>query len=602
MRMSYSKDRKRFEVFTSYEEYRAGHVDRVKSARFRFTKDPITCWWTEDAKKAALLISCADDETREMISPISKAQVESIDLSKAHDADVSVPLEELGVEPFPFQRAGIAYALKRDRVMFGDEPGLGKTLQVLSTVHFRAAYPCVAVVPASLKINWKKEAQRIVPELRDDDSIQIISGRAKKGDRIDLKAKLVIVNYDILASWVDAIQEIKPKSLIADESHFWKNDKAARTKAGKLLASTIPQRYLLSGTALVNRPKELLSQLDILGVLHEFGGSWGFLQRFCGAKKQRVPIPGRGWTSVWNFDGSSNTDELQRKLRTNVMVRRLKQDVLTELPAKTHQCIELACNGLRSFVDLEYELEHEFEREKERLEHEKQVALDSGNQESFEDASKQLKRIFEAHFSEMAKLAHDVAVAKLPKVIEYCLEVLEGEEKLAVFAHHHDVVFALEKAFKDAGIEAVRLTGMDSPKDKDAAVESFQNGSARVFIGSLKAAGVGLTLTKARRAVFAELDWTPGVMDQAGDRLHRIGQTDNVLLTYIVLEDSLDSKKVGMLVDKRRVLNAVLDKALIDYNVPSGDPVQEQEKPDFPPCHVFSIIQRLGITENQIPF
>jgi SWI/SNF-related matrix-associated actin-dependent regulator 1 of chromatin subfamily A len=308
-------------------------------------------------------------------------------------------------------------------------------------------------------------------------------------------------------------------------------------------------------------------------------------------------------TSVWQFKGATNTDELQRKLREHVMVRHLKEDVLTELPPRQHQCIELPANGLQYLVDEENEAEDRFAEHRARLEREKQEAIDSGNQDTFEQAAMNLRKLFEAHFTEMAVLAHKVAVAKLPKVLEFCLELLEGEDKIVVFAHHHDVEAALEKAFTEAGIETVRLTGLESDKQKDAAVVAFQEGTARVFIGGLKAAGVGITLTKARRAVFAELDWTPGVMDQAGDRLHRIGQTDSVLLTYIVLEDSLDSKKVGMLVEKRAVLRAVLDDPLKDYTVEKSEPKPpEPPPPDLPPAHVLAHLHRMGIKLEEVPF
>jgi SWI/SNF-related matrix-associated actin-dependent regulator 1 of chromatin subfamily A len=606
MIMKYNASKSRFEVFTSYQEYLAGAVDTIKSARFRFEKQPVACWWTQDLDRAALLISCADDDAKARLAGIASTRDESLTLSRAEDADLSkldLNLADLGLDPRPFQRAGIGYAMVRDTVLFGDEPGLGKTLQALATIHFKQSYPCVAVVPASLKINWKKEAIKVVPELREEGAIVILRGRAKPGEYIDPKAKLIIINYDILSSWVHVLKALGPRAVIADESHFWKNDKAQRTKAGKLLVEGVKERYLLSGTALVNRPEELKSQLEILGVISRFGGGWGYLQRYCGAKKVRVPIPGRGMTFVWQFKGATNTDELQRKLREHVMVRHLKEDVLTELPPRQHQCIELPANGLQYLVDEENEAEGRFAEHRARLEREKQEAIDSGNQDTFERAAMNLRKLFEAHFTEMAVLAHKVAVAKLPKVLEFCLELLEGEDKIVVFAHHHDVEAALEKAFTEAGIETVRLTGLESDKQKDAAVVAFQEGTARVFIGGLKAAGVGITLTKARRAVFAELDWTPGVMDQAGDRLHRIGQTDSVLLTYIVLEDSLDSKKVGMLVEKRAVLRAVLDNPLKDYTVEKSEPKPpEPPPPDLPPAHVLAHLHRMGVKLENIPF
>jgi SWI/SNF-related matrix-associated actin-dependent regulator 1 of chromatin subfamily A len=262
---------------------------------------------------------------------------------------------------------------------------------------------------------------------------------------------------------------------------------------------------------------------------------------------------------IWHFDGASNTDELQRKLRETVMVRRLKADVLTELPPKSHQIIELPCNGLQRLVEEELRIESNYQAKKVGLENLRDAARVAGIHDTFEKACSELKKEYNVYFGAMAKLAHDIAVAKLPKIIEYCLEILEGEEKLAVFCHHHDVVFGLEKAFKEAGIEAVRLTGMENKDEKEAAVVAFQGGSARVFIGSLQAAQVGITITKACRAVMAELDWTPGVMDQAADRLHRITQERSVLITYIVLENSLDAKKIGTLIRKRQIVRSIMD-------------------------------------------
>lgn len=621
MIMTYNKDLKRFEITTTYQEYMAGYVAKVKEARFQFEKEPRPLWHTSDPAKASLLISCADDTCRHMLQVRAEEREKALTLSRAHNADLGSLLDDLGVDPYDFQEAGIAYAMEREHVLFADEPGLGKTLQALATVHLRQAYPCLAVVPATIKINWRKEAVRCIPELREEGAVRIIKGRYDGTPLVctyDSWPKLWIINYDILASWLDSLGTLGLQSIILDESHFVKNPKAQRTVAALelatgihvdkehkriLMAKPIKYRYLLSGTPEPNRPAELESQLNILGVLEIFGGPWGFRKRFCGATQKWIYIPGgRGRRKqVWEFKGASNTDELQRMLREHVMVRRLKADVLASLPPKRHQCIELASNGLSHFVAEEWEREEKHEKEVARLKDALENARNSGDQKTFEAASAELKKEYQAHFTEMAKLAHDVAVAKAPMVIEYCLELLEGNEKLAVFAHHHDVEDLLIKAFEDAGIKAVCLTGRESDKAKDAAIAAFQEGDARVFIGGLKC-GIGYTITAASRCVFAELDWTPGVMDQALDRLHRIGQTDSVLGTYITLEDSLDAKKVGMLIDKRDVANRVLDKSLNDFKVPAGMPEPKPEKPELPPNHVFAFIERWGIKEGEVPF
>lgn len=617
MKMIYNKDLKRFEIFTSFDEYKAGWTARIKAAGFRFEKEPKALWHTESRDKASLFIKCADETAQDMLRERAAVREQSITLSRAENADLGDSIRDLGTVPYPYQRAGIAYGMLRDASLIADEPGLGKTLQSLALLHIRQSYPAVAVVPATIKINWLKEARRNVPELREDGAVAILSGRAKPGQELPVGAKMYIINYDILKSWLPQLIALKPKALIVDESHFAKNVKADRTLSCLELATGLRRdgrkrikihdgiqfRYLLSGTPQPNRPDELVSQLEMLGVLDLFGGEWGFYKRFCQLTENWVFKPGgRGARmKVWEHKGATNTEELQRLLREHVMVRRRKEDVLTELPPKRHQCIELASNGLKYLSDREAEIEYRFQQARAALERAKQEAQDSGNQDSFERAAKDLTRAYEAHFTEMAVLAHEVALAKVPKVVEYCLEVLEGEKKIAVFAHHQDVHEALQKAFEAAGKKVVRLTGTETAKQKDASVEAFQNGDADIFLGALKC-GIGYTITAASRAIMAELDWTPGVMDQASDRLHRIGQRDSVLITYITLEDSLDSKKVGMLLDKREVARQILDNTLPVLDVPVGEPKPKVDRPDLPPSHVFAILDRLGISLEEVPF
>ena len=625
MIMTYNKSLQRFEVTTTYQEYKAGYVAKVKAARFHFEKEPRPLWHTSDPANASLLISCADDTCRDMLQVRASEREVALAQSRAQDADLGDLLKDLGKDPYDFQEAGIAYAVPRERVFFADEPGLGKTLQALATVHLHKAYPCVAVVPATIKLNWLKEAQACIPELRAEGAVRILKGRGNGAPLVgpnDPRPLLWIINYDILASWLEQLRTLGLQSIILDESHFAKNPKAQRTVASLELATgiktikekgkkaekvkvsePIKYRFLLSGTPEPNRPAELEPQLDILGVLDKFGGTWGFRRRFCGYTEKWIFTPGcRGvQKKVCEYKGATNTDELQRMLREYVMVRRLKADVLKSLPPKRHQCIELPANGLQHFVDEEQELERKHEEEVARLKALLENAQDSGDQKTFEEASKLLQKQHEAHFADMARLAHACAMAKVPLVIEYCLELLEGNEKLAVFAHHHDVEDALMDAFRKAGIETVCLTGRESDKQKDAAISAFQEGSARVFIGGLKC-GIGYTITAASRCVFAELDWTPGVMDQAFDRLHRIGQAYSVLGTYITLENSLDAKKVGMLISKRDVSNRVLDKQLEDFKVPAGIPEPKPEKPQLPPTHVFELLRAWGIRLVDIPF
>jgi SWI/SNF-related matrix-associated actin-dependent regulator 1 of chromatin subfamily A len=252
-------------------------------------------------------------------------------------------------------------------------------------------------------------------------------------------------------------------------------------------------------------------------------------------------------------------DELQRTLRETVMVRRLKKDVLTELPPKRRQVIELPANGLARVVEKEQRAEARWAEEINRLKAERDFASANADEAAYEAAIARLREARQAEFTELSRLRHEGAIAKLPKVVDHCLELLEAVDKLIIFAHHHDVVAGLMDELKD--FNPVRLTGEDSQAARDAAVQSFQNDpTTRVFVGSIQAAGVGLTLTAASTVVFAELDWVPGNMSQAEDRLHRIGQNDAVLVQHVVLDGSLDAKLAKTLVRKQAILDAALDK------------------------------------------
>jgi SWI/SNF-related matrix-associated actin-dependent regulator 1 of chromatin subfamily A len=271
--------------------------------------------------------------------------------------------------------------------------------------------------------------------------------------------------------------------------------------------------------------------------------------RYCAATKNRFG---------WDMDGASNLDELQNKLRESFMIRRLKKDVLLELPDKLRQIIALPENGLASVIKSENlkikEWEAALEAAQSRLD-----ALD-GQEDTpeYADAVRALNSAVQAAFAEMSKLRHDTALAKAPYVAEHVKGLLEEVDKIVVMAHHHDVVDILMDALAD--YTPVRLTGRDSISNKDAAVQAFQNDpKTRVFVGSILAAGVGLTLTAASTVVFAEMDWVPGNMSQAEDRLHRIGQKDSVLVQHVVVDGSLDARMAQILVEKQAVLDAALD-------------------------------------------
>jgi len=254
--------------------------------------------------------------------------------------------------------------------------------------------------------------------------------------------------------------------------------------------------------------------------------------------------------------GSSNLPELQDKLRGSVMVRRLKRDVLTELPAKRRSVIELPANGAHAAVEAEQRAYESHEETLEALRVAVELAKASDRPEDYEDAVNRLRDAVRCAFTDMSRVRHATALAKVPYVVEHLKEIIEAGGKVVCFAHHRDVIAAIIAEFPGA----VQVTGDDAMQARQDAVDRFQAGACSLFVGNIQAAGVGLTLTAAAHVVFAELDWVPGNVTQAEDRCHRIGQHSAVLVQHLVLEGSLDSRMAHILVEKQRVIDEALDK------------------------------------------
>jgi SWI/SNF-related matrix-associated actin-dependent regulator of chromatin subfamily A-like protein 1 len=530
--------------------------DIVKAAGFRWNPDR-KVWWTDKPELAAKL----DGDNADIVARINadreaqhQAREASIVASHATDAAIEIPLSDtcrkLGLDYLPYQRAGIAYAAPRKDTLIGDEMGLGKTIQAAGVINASPSIRKVLVVcPASLKINWERELRKwLVRPL----TIGVANGGWPMTD-------VVIVNYDVLRKFDAEIKGVDWDLATFDEAHYAKNAKAQRTqaifgkwdadsKSWKVAPIRAARRLFLTGTPILNRPKELwtiVHALDRQGL----GANWrGFHVRYCAGHQTR---------HGWDIDGASNLSELNSKLRAAFMIRRLKSEVLTELPAKRRQVIVLEpSKKARALIERQNALAERVTKAKEAL----QASKASEDPKAFEAAVAALEDASGAAFEEMSALRHEIALAKLPQVIEHVRDALEGSEgKIIVFAHHRDVVDALAKEFADVG--AVKLMGGDSADAKQSAVDRFQTDpSCRMFVGSIKAAGVGITLTAATHVVFAEQDWTPGWNQQAEDRAHRIGQRESVLIQYVVLDGSLDAHIAQVNVDKAAIADAALDK------------------------------------------
>lgn len=447
------------------------------------------------------------------------SQLKKTSLSLAPD----VPEADLsGVDPklvsnlMPFQRAGVNFAIaKGGRLLLADDMGLGKTIQAICIAAFyRKEWPLLVVVPSSVRFTWEQAFLRWLPSLSPDCINVVVTGK----DR--LTAGLInIVSFDLLSK-LEKQLKTPFKVVIIDESHFLKNSRTARCRAAMPVLKVAKRVILLSGTPAMSRPAELYTQIiavkpTFFPQFHAFG------LRYCDAK--RMP-----WG--WDYSGSSNLGELKLLLEEAVMLRRLKSDVLSQLPAKQRKIVVIAPGRINART---------------------RAALDAAAKEmtTMDKTKQQQKDALILFFNRTAE-------AKIPSVIEYILDLLEsGREKFLVFAHHKVVLDAITQELERKHVQHIRIDGSTSSAEREDLCQQFQLSERHaVAVLSITAANMGLTFSSADLVVFAELFWNPGVLIQAEDRVHRIGQTSSVGIHYLVAKGTADDYLWPLIQEKIKVL------------------------------------------------
>lgn len=425
---------------------------------------------------------------------------------------------------FPFQQTGIDFALAREGALIADAPGLGKTVQAIGVINEDLILRRILIVcPASMRIPWCRELEKW---LERSLSVGVIGVNGEEDqERLFAESDITIINYDRLHRFARQIAATNYDICILDECHYAKSLEAKRTRVIQQIKAR--RRLALSGTPILNRPIELYPVLSWLAPqewppkdLLKFG------HRYCGARHN-----GFGW----DLSGSSNLDELSTRLRSTLMIRRTKMEVLPELPPKIRTVIELMPTpGMKEVIRRERAA---YELPSLKVDH---ASID---------------------WDHLAVVRHETALAKLPLVIDYLHEMLEGGiAKVVVFAHHRDVICHLREGL--AQYHPVILIGGMGPRERQTSIDAFQSdGDVRLFVGNIQAAGVGITLAPASsHCVFAEMSWVPAEITQAEDRLHRIGTIDSVAVHHLVLERSLDAMMVRVLIKKQLILDAVLNE------------------------------------------
>ncbi|KAI7838398.1 hypothetical protein COHA_007802 [Chlorella ohadii] len=470
-------------------EVKCGHHEAVSAALKRLPGgqwDPKSRHWRFPLSQHDRLVQALQALTSvrvrlEPLHPLVTAVLRAAS-SNPDDSDRYCTLpKDLEQQLMPFQREGVKFALRRGgRVLIGDEMGLGKTVQAIAVAAaYRDEWPLLIIAPSSLREAWADALHRWLGLTED---------------------KVHIVH-----------------SVIADESHSLKESSAQRTKATVPLIKEARRAILLSGTPALNKPKELFQQLSAL----------------VPAAKLKMSVFGERYCQGHHFDkygGASNLGELNAMLKSSVLVRRLKRDVLTQLPSKRRQQVILGMDS--DAKKMLAGLQKQLDTVRQLMGEEARKAAASGGAVSGSMAQNNV----------VTELYKQTAAVKAKAVQEYVQLLLDNGQKFLIFAHHTSLLDAIEHTCnRHKGCQHIRIDGSTPPSQRQSLVNKFQeNSDVRVAILSIKAAGTGLTLTAASTVVFAEMTWTPGEIIQAEDRAHRIGQANSVNVIFLHAKGSSD--------------------------------------------------------------
>lgn len=481
--------------------------------------------WAKDMRLVTNVLWVEDSEPVQSYEPLPMPHLE-------------VPHNML-TEPYEYQKEGIAYALEKKKCIMGDEPGLGKTAQAIGVLTVTRAFPALVICPASLKVNWQRELRKfggLTGVILNDDNRQTWQRfwEMKKTDGRAC-AEVFIVNYESLKKFfvenirrdgrftlksVDFDERVKLfRTVIIDESHKCKNSSTQQSKFVQGIAMGKEYVLELTGTPVVNNNIDLIQQLNIMGRLNDFGGYSKFMARYCAGERK-----------------SSHLKELNWLLRKNCFFRRMKKDVLTQLPDKTRSYLVTDIDNMKEYKAAERDVIKYLRDYRDA------------------DDEKIQKTIRGAIMVKMSILKQISAKGKVSGAIDIIHNTIDGGQKLIVFCFLKEVVQALKQEFRDA----VTVTGDDNDRQKQWAVDRFQSDeSCRLIILNYRSGGTGLTLTAASNVLFVEQPWTYSECCQAEDRAHRNGQKNAVNCVYLLGDGTIDEYMYNLIQSKKDIANGV---------------------------------------------
>ena len=422
--------------------------------------------------------------------------------------------------PLEHQKEAIQKLVENKKFILADDMGLGKTTSTIIAALESGSKKVLIICPATLKINWKREIENY-----SDKSIYIAESK-----NFSTEADFVIINYDIIKNFHDPKKKDDSQVLaskfdlvVIDEAHYIKNATAQRTKLINDIVKNTERLWLLTGTPMTSRPIDYFNLLSIID--SPVAKNWmAYAIRYCSGYQFNV-----GGRKVWNVTGASNLEEL-RDRTLGLTLRRLKENVL-DLPDKIITPVYLRLKS-------------------------KLYENVMGEYYDWYDKNPDESKSLTVQFSKLTKIRQIIADEKTQQTIELAENILEQDKKVIIFCNFTD---SLNKIAEHFGKSAVKLDGSMSKPNRQNSVDQFQeNPKVKVFVGNIKAAGVGITLTAAEAVIMNDLSFLPSDHAQAEDRAYRYGQKNNVLVYYPIFENTIEGIIYDILNNKKQVIATVM--------------------------------------------
>ena len=506
--------------------------------------------------KACDFNSRYNPELKEWIVPVndfSKTKIKSViqdfnfvQIQQQQIADVEFTYEQSEVDyaylrglsdargftytPRDYQLEALGYALQKGNIINGDDVGLGKTFESIMYAETTNSFPCLVVVPASVKYNWQEKWLEITGNTRE---VAVIESKETKKRKNNWNADVVVINYDIIGKKQGKGATLRFEQLkkdwsmvIFDEAHFLKEKTSIRSRAAKMLVKNVEKIQMLTGTAIMSKPVEIWNLLVLVKRNDQIAKDWmQFITRYCGGYRGKF-----GWVT----DGATNTLELNQKLRNICYIRREKRDVLEELPSVTKQVIQMPITNITKIKRATNDL-IEFIKE-------------TKGQESAE------KAVEAEHLVALGVLRKLAIEGKLKAIEGYLKDWKTSDKKLVIFGIHREILQYLSDKFNSK-----LIAGGTSSKDKLAIVKDFQESDDIFLFANIQSAGTGVDgLQKVcSNMLIIELPWRPSDLTQTIGRLDRSGQKEAVTVSFMLSDQTVDEQMFEMLSDKEQVAEAV---------------------------------------------